>query len=100
MRIPILIEYVPEIQSFRARSGEPLAFAAEAPTRDEAYQKLQEMIRARLNSGIEFLGLEVPEQENPILRGMNTIKDDELFAEWQKAIADYRREVDEGPNAY
>ena len=36
---------------------------------------------------------------NPRLEGAGMFRDDPLFDDWQRAIADYRREVDSDPDA-
>ncbi len=47
MEIPVLIEPVGP-NGFRARSGEPFGLTAEGATREEALQKLREMVQNRI----------------------------------------------------
>lgn len=98
MQIPVLVEPVAG-NGYRARGGEPFAFTVEGATRDEALRKLREAIQGRLVGGAEFVSLEVTETENPWLRMEGIYKDDPLFDEWQRAIAEYRKQVDDDPNA-
>jgi hypothetical protein len=41
----------------------------------------------------------VEETPNPWVQGAGMFRDDPLFDQWQAAIAEYRREVDEDPDA-
>ena len=49
----------------------------------------------RLSKGALVAALELPEGANPWLDGAGMFQDDPLFDDWQRAIADRRREVDE-----
>ena len=53
MKIPVLIEPVAG-NGYRAKSGEPLPLAAEGATRDEAIQKLRDLIDRTLQNGSEL----------------------------------------------
>ena len=97
MHIPVLIEPVAG-NGFRARGMEPFALSGEGPTREEALAKLRDQLDARLKSGAEIMGLEVPAPPNPWVEFAGMFKDDPLFDDWQKAIEEYRREVDADPN--
>jgi predicted RNase H-like HicB family nuclease len=96
MEIPVLIEPVAE-NGFRARAVEPFSMTAEAGTRDAALQKLRELIEARLADGAEIVPLQVPAPEHPLARFAGMFKDDPYFDDWQRAIAEYRRQVEEDP---
>jgi hypothetical protein len=122
MQIPVLVEKV-EGNGYRAREVWPLSeggfFAAEGATREEALDKLRELIQSRLPDGAELTNLDLGaaaeiqalrkeisnlrEQinsmtTNPWERIQGIFKDDPMFDEWQAAIAEYRRQVDEDPN--
>jgi hypothetical protein len=98
MEIPVLIEPVAG-NGYRAKTGEPLALAAEGATADEAIRTLQGLIAQRLAHGARIVSVTVPE-EHPWLRFAGTLKDDPLFDEWQQAIAERRREMDNDPNVF
>jgi hypothetical protein len=93
MQIPVLVERLPG-KGFRARGGEPFALAAEGATRDEAVERLQEMIDQRIRAGAEVRTLEVSGSDHPWLRLAGTLKDEPLFDEWQQAIGEYRHQRD------
>jgi hypothetical protein len=94
MQIPVLIESVAG-NGYRARVGEPLAMSAEGATADEALRKLHELINKQLAQGAQLVPLEVTTEEKPWMRFAGMFKDDPYFEDWQKAIAEYRRQVDE-----
>jgi hypothetical protein len=43
---------------------------------------------------IELRAADLPQHANPWLAGAGMFRDDPLFDEWQRAIAEYRRELD------
>jgi hypothetical protein len=96
MEIPVLVEPVAK-NGFRARAMEPFSVAAEGATRDEALQKLRQLIVARLVDGTEIVPLQVPAPEHPLARFAGMFKDDPYFDDWQRAIAEYRRQIEEDP---
>ena len=66
-------------------------------TRGEVLAKLQEQLQARLRAGAELLSLEVTEPlaGNPWLQYAGMFEGDPYFDEWQQAIAENRRKIDE-----
>jgi hypothetical protein len=96
MQIPVLVERV-KGNGYRARSSEPFALTVKGATREEALAKLREKICSRLGRDSEMVGLEVPEP-HPWMKYAGMFKDDPLFDDWQKAIAEYRRKVNEDPD--
>jgi predicted RNase H-like HicB family nuclease len=75
MEIPVLIEPVAK-NGFRARAVEPFSLMAEGGTRDEALQKLRELMEARLAGAAEIVPLQVPAFEHPLARFAGMFKDD------------------------
>lgn len=98
MRIHVLVEQV-DGGGYRARGGEPFGISAEGPTPAKAIQKLQEVIQEKLRNGAQLTHIEIPVRENPFLpfQGMYD-KDDPMIQEWEQAMKDYRRQVEEDPN--
>ena len=97
MKIPVIIERVNN-NGYRARSGEPLTLVAEGTTEEEALRNLNDAIRQRLNDGTKLLALEVGDEERPWSGFRGWLRDDPMYDEWQEATAEYRRQVDEGPD--
>jgi predicted RNase H-like HicB family nuclease len=96
MQIPVLIEPVAG-NGFRARGSEPFPLTVQGATAEEALQKLRELIQSRLVGGTQVVPLEIPVGEHPLAPFAGMFKDDPLFEEWQKAIAEYRQQADEDP---
>lgn len=90
MKIPILIEATSE-QRFRATGGEPFVDSVEAETPEAALEKMQQLIDNRVAQGARIAALDLPDDVNPWLEGAGMFRDDPLFDDWQRAIADYRR---------
>ncbi len=98
MRIPILVEPI-SVERYRATGGEPFVESVEAETPDAALAKMRERIAGRLSQGAHIAMLDLPDGGNPWLDGAGMFRDDPLFDDWQRAIADYRREANEGADA-
>ncbi len=98
MQIPILIEPVAG-RGFRSRGGELFALSAEGATRAEVLAKLYEQLQVRLRDGAELLSLDAAEPAalSPWVECAGMFKDDPYFDEWQQAIAENRRKIDENP---
>ncbi len=91
MEIPIIVE--PGVDNgFRASSGGLWGLETEAPTREDAVQRLRELIGRRLDAGAEVLSLEIRAETHPLGRFAGIFKDDPLLPSWKLAMADYRRE--------
>jgi hypothetical protein len=97
MKIPVRVVTVPG-NKFEARAGEPFSFTAEGASRDEALRRLREKISGSIAAG-EVVSLDVPGDEHPWEPFAGTLRDEQLFNDWQQAIADRRREVDSDPDA-
>ena len=98
MQIPILIERV-DGNGFRSRGGEPFALSAQGATRAEVLGKLNAQLQLRLSEGAELLSLDVSKfvVNDPWVDCVGMFKDDPYFDEWQQAIAENRRKIDEDP---
>lgn len=97
MNVPVLLEPVAG-NGYRARGLEPFPLTAEGPTRAEALQKLRDLIAARIPAGAELVSLEIPTTAHPWASFAGDMKDDPLLEPWRKAMAEYRRKMDEDPN--
>jgi hypothetical protein len=97
MRIAVLVEPMPG-NGFRARGAEPFGVSVEGATRDQAVAKFTDELKARLRAGGEIVTVEVAPEPHPLAKYAGTLPDDELTAEWESAMAEYRRHVDEGPD--
>jgi predicted RNase H-like HicB family nuclease len=94
MRLSVLIEPVPG-QGYLAKGGEPFAVTAEGATRDDALQKLREIIEGKIAAGAEIVTLDVPFPEHPWLPFAGMFRDDTLVEEWKQTLAELRRQDEE-----
>jgi hypothetical protein len=94
MQIPVLIEPV-ATSGFRARSGEPLPLTVEGVTREEALNKLKQLLESKLQNGSELVTLQIGSAENPWLRGAGIFANSPLFDEWKAIMEENRRKADE-----
>ncbi len=98
MRIPVLIEALPD-QRFRAMNS-VLSLTAEGATSDDAVKELQSQLRLRLANGGKLVELDTDDfdvtsgEPHPLARFAGCMKDDPLYDEWQKEVAEYRAECD------
>ncbi len=97
MQIPVLLERI-KGNGYRARGSEPFAVTARGATRDEALTKIRRKIQARLKEGTELVGIEVGPEPNPWVEFAGMFKDDPMIDDWKRAVADYRKKVDEDPD--
>lgn len=98
MKIPILIEPIAN-DGFRATGGPPFEVTAHGATREEALARLREAIDHRMGEGSVLVPLEIDtSEENPWTAVAGMFRDEPLFDEWQEAIAEDRRKVDEDPD--
>jgi hypothetical protein len=97
MQIPVIVEIV-KGNGYRARGKYPFAVSAKGATRDEALAKLRAKIQTRLKNGTEIASLEFGPPPHALSEFAGMFKDDPLFNGWQKAIAEYRRQVNNDPD--
>ena len=99
MNIPVLIEPIAN-NGFRATGGLPFEITVEGATRDEALGRLRAEIDRRMACGATVVSLEItPVTEHPWIHGAGMFRDNALFDEWQAAISEYRRQVDQDADA-
>jgi hypothetical protein len=98
MDIPVLVEPVAN-NGFRAVCGEPWRLEAEAPTREEAIQKVRRLIERRVAAGADVVAVSVGEPTHPLARFAGLLKDDPAVEPWKQAMADYREQRDNGADA-
>ncbi len=94
MTIPVLIEPL-DGTGFRATGGEPFSLSAEGETRDGALARLRALIEARMAAGAEIVPLDLPASDHPWAALAGWLKGDPLLGDWEGAMADYRRSIDE-----
>jgi hypothetical protein len=98
MEIPVLIEPIAE-DGYRAQGMKPFAFSARGATREEALAKLRAKIERRLKNGAELVGLELGPSPHPWMEFAGMFKDDPWIDDWKRSVEEYRKQVDEDPDA-
>jgi len=86
-KFPILVEPVAK-QRLPCSQRRASAHDCGKNHEDEAVSRLKEMVDTRLKNGGRLLGMDIPDAENPWLRGAGMFKDDPLVDLWQQAIAE------------
>lgn len=99
MGIQVLIERVGKGR-FRATSGGPLPASVEAKTREAALAKLKKEVGQRLRDGAELVSVSLgpPAEPHPLAEFAGMFKDDPLFEEVVKHMAENRRRMNADPN--
>jgi hypothetical protein len=97
MNIPVVLEPISG-NGYRA-SGGPFAITAEGTTKEETLAKLRELIDQRLAAGAQLVELEVKQlKSRPWMRFAGTWRpDDPFIKQWEQAVEEYRRKMDEDP---
>lgn len=98
MQIPVMIEPLAG-NGFRARGPDPFALTADGATPEDALNNLRDQLTARTEAGVRIVALELSETQHPWAPFAGMFRDDPLFEEWQKAIAEYRQSIDDDPDA-
>jgi len=99
MQMSVLVEPL-KGNGYRVRSAEPFGVSAEGATREEALAKLRDQVARKIADGAEVTPLEVGPFVHPWARFAGTWREDDPFiAEWQKEVEEYRRQIDEDPDA-
>ena len=98
MHIPVLIERVAR-NGYRAKSAEPFKVSARGATREEALAKLGAKIAGRLKKGQEIVSVEVGPSHDPWMEFAGMFKNDPWIDGWKRSVEEYRRQVDEKPEA-
>jgi hypothetical protein len=94
MQLPVLVETVGQGR-YRAEAFAPLSVSAEGNSSGEAVQNLRVQIAEMMAQGKQIVMLEMPAPgENPWVKYAGHLKDDPMLAEYQAAVAEYRRQRD------
>lgn len=98
MDVSVMLEQV-KGNGYRATALMPASLVAEAPTRNEAVEKIQSLLSEKF-AGAELIQVTVPigYTSNPWLAIAGTWSDHPDLDEVLENIQEYRREVDGDPN--
>jgi hypothetical protein len=98
MQIPVLLEPVAR-NGYRAQIRSPFAFSAKGATPEEALAKLRAKIERRLEKGAELVGLEIGMSADSWMEFAGMFKNDPWIEDWKRSVQEYRKQVDDDPNA-
>jgi len=117
MHIPVLIEPAAG-GGYVARAGSPFDWSAEGATQDEALQKLQAVVAAKVAAGARVAAVEAAPADDPLAQlrakgrsvalrrpsaaemGRHWDPNDPLIGEWKKAVEECCQQVDNDQNVY
>ena len=100
MEIPVIIEPV-NGNGYRAigAGGLSLGLTAEGATAAEAIDRLANQVQMRVNAGAKLAELSVAMAAAPWMQDAGYLRDDPLYEPWREAMEEYRRQLDEDPEA-
>jgi hypothetical protein len=96
MKLPIVIEPLPDGSGFTAHLAAPFDLSAAGATAEEAQRQLAALLQRRLQQGMELRTLAVP------ITGAadgGWLPDDELTRDWIQLMQQYRAECDAADRA-
>jgi hypothetical protein len=100
MEFPVILEPVVG-NGCRAigAGGFSVGLMAEGATAAEAIDRLSDQIQARLRAGAKLTHLSIPAAAAPWQQDAGCLRDEPLYEAWRQAMAEYRRQKDEDPEA-
>jgi hypothetical protein len=100
MEVPVIIEPVTG-NGYRATGagGLSVGLTAEGATAAEAVDRLADQVRMRVNAGAKLAELSVGARAAPWMQDAGFLHDDPLYEPWRDAMEEYRRQLDEDPEA-
>jgi len=100
VEIPVIIEPVSG-NGYRVigAGGLSVGLTAEGATAEEAIDRLAEQVRTRMEAGARLADVSVAAGAAPWKIDAGYLRDEPLFETWRAAIEEYRRELDEDPEA-
>lgn len=98
MQVPIVLEPV----AGNGYHASAFGLSAHGPTREAAVSQLKLLLETPPPATGETIWVDVTlrqNQQKPWIAANGVYENDPLFDEWQQAIADYRQQVDQDPDA-
>ena len=100
MEVPVIIEPITG-SGYRATGagGLSVGLTADGATAAEAIDRLADQVRLRVNAGAKLAELNVAGDTAPWKQDAGYLHDDPLYEPWRAAMEEYRRRLDEDPEA-
>jgi hypothetical protein len=100
VEFPVIIEPITG-SGYRATGagGLSVGLTADGATAAEAIDRLADQVRLRVNAGARLAELNVAGGTAPWQQDAGYLQDDPLYEPWRAAMEEYRRQLDEDPEA-
>jgi hypothetical protein len=100
MEVPVIVEPVSG-NGYRVTGagGLSVGLTAEGATAAEAIDRLADQVRLRVNAGAKLAELNLDATEAHWKQDAGYLHDDPLYEPWRVAMEEYRRQLDEDPEA-
>jgi hypothetical protein len=100
VEVPVIVEPVTG-NGYRVTGagGLSVGLTAEGATAEEAIDRLVDQVRSRVNAGAKLADLHVDAGAAPWQQDAGYLHDDPLYEPWRAAMEEYRRQLDEDPEA-
>jgi hypothetical protein len=100
VEVPVIIETVAG-NGYRVTGagGLSVGLTAEGATAAEAIDRLADQVRARVNAGAKLTELSFDAASAPWMQDAGYLQDEPLCEPWRDAMEEYRRKLDEDPEA-
>jgi hypothetical protein len=100
VEMPVVIEPIAG-SGYRATGagGLSVGLSADGATAAEAIDRLADQVRLRVDSGARLTELNVAGDPAPWKQDAGYLRDDPLYEPWRAAMEEYRRRLDEDPDA-
>jgi hypothetical protein len=100
MGVPVIIETITG-NGYRATGagGLSIGLTAEGATEAEAIARLAEQVQTRVNAGAKLTELNVAADAAPWKENAGYLRDEPLYELWRESMEEYRRKLDEDPDA-
>jgi hypothetical protein len=100
MEVPVIVETVAG-NGYRATGagGLSVGLTADGATAAEAIDRLAEQVRARVLAGAKLTDVGVDDFSAPWMQDAGYLHDEPLYEPWRNAMEEYRRKLDDDPEA-
>ncbi len=100
MEVPVIIETI-HGNGYRVTGagGLSMGLTAEGATAAEAIDRLADQVRRRIHAGARLADLSVGAAAAPWKQDAGCLRDEPLYEPWREAMEEYRRKLDEDPDA-
>jgi hypothetical protein len=100
MEVPVIVEpVIGNGYRVTGAGGLSVGLTAEGATPAEAIDRLADQVRMRVNAGAKLAEVNVDADAAPWQQDAGYLHDDPLYEPWRAAMEEYRRQLDEDPEA-